>query len=669
MRIAHVLTRFKALPGMEPASDELVKEKFRLLANQIPLCYSVIIVNSVVMSLLVSGKVDLILAFLFPTIAIPVMFARIVAWRRRSKASIAENDVAGMRHALRGTVIAANLMAMILANWSVAIMRALPAQDIAVVSMFTILSMITCAYCLSSYPVAAYSVIGSGTLYIAAAMAMTGVPMLIAMAANIVLVSGMVVYMVGHQHKQLRRVVGSRKCLDDQRRIAQELAQSDPLTGLHNRRALLQALEARREAYPDNPVALIMIDLNGFKPVNDTYGHSAGDQLLKEVSSRLLAAVDETEVVARLGGDEFCVLLRDRPERAEQVADRIRQEIKRPVFVADHQLRLGAAIGLVACEHMPPEPSDLLRQADIALYDSKAKGGVASSSFVPEMEARVMRRTLIEQALANDDELSRITLHFQPIFEMRTGRHVGYEALARWKHDSLGHISPVEFVQCAERNGMARRLTLHLFRKAMAVACNWDEELRLSFNLSGSGLSTAGFENSLPAMMEEVDFSPSRLTLEVTETALMNDTADCWNVLEKLRSLGAEVVLDDFGAGHASIGYLKDLDLDGIKLDGALIGGIAYDARSRRLLGGILQLCRSIGVKVTAEMVETDEQLIALQAFPMDFVQGYLLAKPVDARETGTALGAFREALCGHASVARESSDFAERRAAQGRQT
>lgn len=633
MRTTHALKRWKSILGMKPASDELVKEQVWLLANQLPLCYSVIIVNSCVLAILVSGKVNLVLSFFFPAIAIPTMIFRIITWTRSSKKAVRRNDVPAMRRILRGTIIGANVMAIILAAWAVSIMRALTETDIAIVPLFTILSLITCAYCLSSYPIAAYSVIGTGTLYIAIAMVSTGVPMLIAMAANIVLVSGMVVYIVGHQHRQLRRVVGSRKSLDEQRQLAHDLAHSDPLTGLPNRRALLRAVDAGRTTSPNMPVALIMLDLNGFKPVNDTYGHSAGDHLLKEVAARLLGAVDKDDLVARLGGDEFCVLLRDRSERAQQVVKRIRQEIKRPVTIADHQIRLGAAIGLVVREQMPAEPSDLLRMADIALYDSKMKGGVSNSTFEPEMEARVMRRTLIEQALANDEQLARITLHFQPIFEMRTGRHAGYEALARWEHEALGRISPAEFIECAERNGMVKRLTLHLFRRALSVARHWDEHLKLSFNLSGSGLSTAGFEKDFPAMMKEVAFSPRRLKLEVTETALMNDTAASWKVLEHFQSLGAEIVLDDFGAGHASIGYLKDLEIDGIKLDGSLIENIVHDARSRRLLAGILQLCRSIGVNVTAEMVETQEQFIALQAFPVDYLQGYLLGKPLSGDE------------------------------------
>lgn len=641
MNAARPLTRWKAILGIEPASDELVKEQFRLLASQIPLCYSVIIVNSAVMAILASSKVEFPLAALFPIIAIPVMIGRIITWRRRSKTSIATNDITAMRHALRGTVIAANVMSTVLAIWSVMLMWALPHSEIATVPLFTILSMITCAYCLSSHPVAAYSVIVSGTLYIAVAMAVTGVPMLITMAGNIVLVSGMVLYMVGHQHRQLRRVVGSRKSLDEQRHAAHELAHSDALTGLPNRRALLRALDSRRDHEPNVPVALLMIDLNGFKPVNDTYGHSAGDHLLKEISARLDDVVKDSDFIARLGGDEFCVLLSDFPARAEEIAERIRQAIKRPIIVAGHQLKLGAAIGIVTCDKMPFDPSDLLRRADIALYDSKAKGGVAFSLFEPEMEARVVRRTLIEKALANDEELSKIALHFQPIFDMRTGRMRGYEALARWDHDSLGTVSPIEFIECAERNGMARRLTLHLFEKALTSASTWDDDLRLSFNLSGSGLSTAGFEKSLPEMMKAAGFSPHRLTLEVTETALLNDTASSWKVLENLQSLGVEIVLDDFGAGHASIGYLKDLQIDGIKLDGTLIEGIVNDSRSRRLLGGIIHLCRSIGVTVTAEMVETDEQLAALQAFQVDFAQGYLLGKPVQSDVTKSRLPNF----------------------------
>jgi len=263
------------------------------------------------------------------------------------------------------------------------------------------------------------------------------------------------------------------------------------------------------------------------------------------------------------------------------------------------------------------------------------------------MEARVKRRTLIEHALGDRDQVTAIQLEYQPIFTLRTNRMIGYEALARWDHAELGVVSPGEFIEVAERSGKARQLTLHLFRQAIEQAATWPQHLFVSFNLSGSGLCSAGFEHVLPEILEEHDFAPERLVLEVTETALLADPQAAWEVLHKLQQCGIRIALDDFGAGYASIGYLRDTKLDAVKLDGSLIKDITTDARSRNLLMGVLQLCRSIGVSVTAEQVETQGQLAALQAFPIDNVQGFYLGRPAPAE----ALTAGRMRAAGSASA------------------
>lgn len=375
---------------------------------------------------------------------------------------------------------------------------------------------------------------------------------------------------------------------------------------------------------------LIMIDLNGFKPVNDTFGHSVGDQLLITVSERLLDVVPATGLVSRLGGDEFCMFLPEigSPIEAVVQAEAIIAILNDPLVIEGHLLHLGAAVGVAAEPVASSRPLALLQRADIALYDAKSKGGSAISLFEGHMEARVKRLTVIEHALADQTQVLAIELEYQPIFELRTNRKVGYEALARWEHPRLGRIPPAEFIEVAERSGKARQLTLHLFEQAVSEAVTWPSDLYLSFNLSGSGLCTAGFETSLPAVLDAVGFAPERLVIEVTETALLADPAAAWAVLQKLQARGVRITLDDFGAGHASIGYMRDLQLDGVKLDGSLIQDITTNARGRKLLMGVLQLCRSIGVAVTAEQVETADQLQALQAFPIDTVQGYYLGRP-----------------------------------------
>lgn len=608
----------------------LTIEQFRLVAQQIPVLYSIIVINCLCMAVLASMQVSPQLALAFPGAAVPLMLYRIKSWRTLSRRLLRSDNLAGMRKALKVTTILANLMAVFLAAWSIAILLSVEPDKAAFVPVFTILSMITCAYCLSAYPIAAYSVMLSGSTYIAVAMAWTGDKVLITMALNIGLVSFMVIYMTRHQYGQLRRLVRSSDKLKRQTGQARQLAYQDQLTGLPNRRALIAQLRRSRPVDVDQLSGLIMIDLDGFKPVNDTFGHPTGDRLLVTISQRLQATVADSGFVARLGGDEFCVYLPklERLVEATDLAEKIGTAIKQPLVLEGHWLYLGAAIGVAVSSSAARNPVEMLQYADIALYEAKSEGDNRIRLFEEQMEARVKRRMLIEHALADPKQIAALQIQYQPIFTLRTNQLIGYEALARWHHPELGQIPPSEFIEVAERSGKARMLTLHLFRKAIAEAVGWSDDLFLSFNLSGSGLCTAGFEASLPEITDELGFAPGRLVLEVTETALLADPKAAWGVLQKLQQRGIRIFLDDFGAGHASIGYLRDILLDGVKLDGSLIRDVTTNARSRRLLMGVLQLCRSIGVTVTAEQVETLEQLKALQGFPIDNVQGYFLGRP-----------------------------------------
>lgn len=612
--------------GLTRGSDLLVVEQFSLVAKQIPVLYAVIIVNCSFMALLASAQVAPLLAVAFPAVAVPVMILRIFAWKRLAKRLLSADNFEGMRRALSITTMTANFLAMVLAVWSIIILLRIEPDHAGFIPVFTILSMITCAYCLSAYPLAAYSVMLSGSAYIALALAWTGDGTLVAMALNIGLVAVMVVYMTIHQHGQLRRLVRSRDRLNRQSRHARELAFQDQLTGLPNRRALIARF---RRLHPAGGAGVIMIDLNGFKPVNDTFGHAAGDEILITISRRLSGAVSEAGFVARLGGDEFCMLLPEaRMDETIALAELVRSRIGEPMLLHGHLLHLGVAIGVAAGPVVSGNALGLLQRADLALYDAKALGGSSICQFETKMEARIKRRTLIEHALADQEQLLALQLQYQPIFTLRDNRLVAYEALARWDHPQLGQIQPTEFIDVAERTGKARLLTLHLFRQAILEARMWPSDLYLSFNLSGSGLCAAGFETSLPAIMKELDFPAERLVLEVTETALLTDPIAAWAVLRKLKDCGVRITLDDFGAGHASVGYLRDIQLDGVKLDGSLVRDVTTCARSRNLLMGVLQLCRSIGAVVTAEQVESAEQLAALQAFPIDYVQGYYLGVP-----------------------------------------
>jgi diguanylate cyclase (GGDEF)-like protein len=621
--------------GLQRSSDELALEQFNALARQIPVLYSIIILNSLFMAFSVWGAVGAVTAFSFPSIITPIMAYRFWLWRKR-KASIKLNEIYFIRKALRGNIISAFIIAFMLGTWAVSIMWSAPREYFAYIPLFTILSMITCAYCLLALPAATYAVMITGTLYIVVAMCITGDIMMMGMATNIAMVSGLVIYMVANQFRQFRNIVDSRSKIVEQRAYANRLAHRDQLTDMPNRRAFLDALHCHTEEFGNGPVAVVMIDLNGFKPINDTYGHAAGDKLLVNAGRCLTEVVGGTGIVARLGGDEFAVLF-TKPIGVDWIHDRVRQmlyEMNKPILIDGHEIRLGAAFGVCHLEQIPAVPVELIQHADIALYDAKNSKLSAISFFEGKMEDRVQRRTRIEQALSDSLQMADIDLHFQPIFSLSDSAHIGFEALARWEHPELGTISPTEFVGAAERCGLATKLTIHLFHQALKTASKWPDHIRLSFNLSGSGLGTSNLDSILPDILAQMNFCPSRLSVEVTETALLSNPGIAQLMLGRLRDIGIRIVLDDFGAGYASIGYLQEMQFDGIKLDGSLIRNIVTDVKSRNLLIGVLHLCKSINAEVTAEMVETEQQFALLKSLPIDFVQGYLLGSPVHASDT-----------------------------------
>ncbi|NJM51493.1 MAG: EAL domain-containing protein [Sphingomonadales bacterium] len=635
MAIRQHLERARDALGLQRASDELVREQFRWLARQIPVLYAIMLVNSLFMAFAVLEGAGPLMAFSFPAITAPIMLGRFLLWRKRAN-NFDKSSVADMRKALRGLIIAAIGVSVLLGTWAVIIMWSVPPAYYAFIPLFTILSTITCAYCLMALPAATYAVILTGSFYITLAMGLTGDMMLMGMSANMLLVALLVIYMVANQFAQMSRIVASRSLMLEQRAYANQLAHHDQLTNMPNRRAFMDALNRLHQRRPDRPVAVAMIDMNGFKPINDTYGHAAGDKLLVNAGQCLTAVVGKDGIVARLGGDEFAVLF-PRPFGPHWVKAKVEfmlRELGKPINLGEHEIRLGAAFGIAMKTEMPADPMEMMVHADIALYEAKNSKSSAISVFEGNMEERVRRRTLIEQALSDDVQMAGITLNFQPIFALKTGDHVGFEALARWEHPVLGRIAASDFVAAAERNGLATKLTVHLFREALKTARQWPYNIRLSFNLSGSGLGTSNLDTILPAMLSEMEFAPSRLCVEVTETALLSNPEVAQNVLGKLQAIGVRIALDDFGAGYASIGYLQQMRFDDIKLDGSLISKIVHDARARDLLIGVLHLCKAVNADVTAEMVENVEQLTLLKALPIENVQGYLLGRPVPDHDT-----------------------------------
>jgi diguanylate cyclase (GGDEF)-like protein len=618
---------------LDSADSDFIGEQYRTLSSQVPTMYLLILLNTFFLAVLSARSAGVVVAYMLPGLLSCIFILRAVVWFFRKGSG--ERRLGAMRSALRTAVIIAGVMALALSGWSILLLGRLTLLEQCYVPLFTIFSTVSCAACLSSLPLAAYLIVIVGTVPIAVALIASGNPVLMQMGVNLLVVGPLVIYMVSRQYGQLVRIVAARSETLAEKQKVDKLAYRDQLTDLPNRRAFLDGLHGAYTDSKQGSVAVAMIDLDGFKMINDSFGHSTGDALLCEAARRLAGQSDRNDLIARLGGDEFAVLLNGTagPADARCRLTHIIAAFEQPFAIGDNRFKLSASAGLAFQEREAEDPVQLLNRADIALYEAKKQPSVPIMAFRNAMEDQARRRVMIEQALANPRERAGILLHYQPVFEARSGEIEAFEALARWTHPTLGVIGPDEFVPIAERAGLADKLTAHIFGMALDAAESWPSEIGLSVNISAAELNAPDLAGTLLRIMAQRHFVVRRLSIEVTETALMTDFVKARASLEALQQAGIKILLDDFGAGFASIGYLREIRFDGIKLDGSLIEPLLESEAARELLVGVLQLCRAIKSTVTAEMVETSAQVDLLRSMGLDHLQGYFLAKPMCAQD------------------------------------
>lgn len=408
------------------------------------------------------------------------------------------------------------------------------------------------------------------------------------------------------------------------------LARHDTLTGLPNRLHLDETLASLPKAAE---IAVLCIDLDRFKPINDTYGHAIGDEVLREVARRLREVVRGSDLVARLGGDEFAILQcgADQPRGARSLAGRVIDVLSQPMHIEGLCINLGASVGIAVGTSCSASRA-LLLKADVALYRAKAEERNAMRLYEPEMDAAAEERRRLEIDLRGALSRGEIHLHGQPILDLHRGEIGVVEALVRWRHPERGAISPADFVPIAEQTGLIDTLGEWVLREACAQAARWPEEIRVAVNVSPLQLRRNTFIEQVIGALAAAGLAPHRLELEVTETALMQDARGGFDVLDRLRSLGVRIALDDFGTGYSSLSYLSRFDFDKIKIDRSFIRGIA-EARTQGIVRAVVDLAARGGSIVTAEGIETPEQLEIVSACGCAEAQGFLLSRPIPIAE------------------------------------
>ncbi len=426
--------------------------------------------------------------------------------------------------------------------------------------------------------------------------------------------------------------VTERRAIEDRIR---HLARHDTLTELPNRMTFRERLErVLQQGDAASPCAVLYIDLDRFKPVNDTLGHQVGDLVLQVVAERIRAQLRPDDVEARLGGDEFAVLMGGCTElQAAGLADRLIRAISCPISVKGLQVQVGACVGIAYAPLHGHDPDLLLRNADLALYRAKSAGRGCHRVYEPGMEQVVQQRRDLESDLRAALANQQFSLHYQPIVDTNHNTITGFEALLRWQSPTRGMVAPLDFIPFAEEIGFMSELGHWVLETACREAASWPSPLKISVNLSPKQFRQADLIDHITATLQRTGLSADRLELEITETAMIDDVRSATKILEQLRALGILIAMDDFGTGYSSLSFLRTLPFTRIKIDRSFVQDVESKPEALAIIRAVSLLCESLGVAATAEGVETERQAEILRAEGCPELQGFLISRPCPASE------------------------------------
>ncbi len=618
--------------SVDTGNPALLKAQYRAFARQIPLMYVMLMINA---WLLASTHLHLAprwLTLYLPAAMSLVCLSRCITWWRSDPDRA---NVETARNALRRTNILAWPITGVFICWSLLLFPYGDSHTQSHVAFFMAVTVIGVLLCLMhvrpAMLVTAASVNGIFVVFFIA----SGVPTFTAMAINVALVTTTLVIMLLRQYDDFVLLVRSREQAEVLGAENLRLANLDSLTGLPNRRWFFATLDAEcADAEAEGArFAVGILDLDGFKPVNDLYGHAVGDRLLAQVGERLAALRSAHVHFARLGGDEFALIIRDMAGDEDSIAfgRQVCEELRRPFVLHDTTLQIAASMGMVIYPDLAADAVDLYERADYALYHGKRNHPGSVSLFSTRLRDQIQRDALIEQALRKAELDQELSVHFQPIVDAPRHRTLAFEALARWTHPALGDVPPSRFIPIAERAGLISHLTRSVLRKALAAAKAWPDGIGLSLNLSAHDLGSNEEVLRLVALIGASGVAAHRIDLEITETAVMHDMEQVQWAVRQLRDLGCGVTLDDFGTGFSSLSQLHALPLTRIKIDQRFVSGIHHNPTSLKIVKSLLALSRDMGLACVIEGVETQEELAVLTDLGGNTMQGYLFSPPLPA--------------------------------------
>ncbi|MDF0541703.1 EAL domain-containing protein [Sphingobium sp. H39-3-25] len=608
--------------------------QFRALRRQIPFLYALLTVNACAVSYTHYGIAPDSLTIGACGLLSSICIIRMVTWMVPQRSPVTPKSAIRQ---LRKTTILAGILAIAFVSWSLLLDRYGGAFERGHVALFIAITVIGCIFCLMNLPQAALLVTVAVTIPYMVYYLWSGQPVFIAIAANIALVTAVMIQVLLSSFRGFKIMVESRQELADKQAEAQRLsdenarlAHTDSLTGLPNRRyffSQLEALIAERQETCE-PFAVGVMDLDRFKPVNDTYGHVLGDRLLGEIGDRFYAVSGQDIIIARLGGDEFGVILTQGTGDAVRVGQMLCELISQPFMFDDIRVTIGCSCGMALFPDAGANAHELFDRSDYALYHVKSRRTGGCALFSLEHETRIRSERAIEAALQTADFDAEMDVHFQPIIDTDRMVVTGVEALARWTSPTMGQVAPDQFVSIAERVGLIHMITLCLYEKALRQAETLPGKLGLSFNLSANDIASPDTIDAIVALTRSAEIEPSRITFELTETALMRDFDLAVDALRALRALGAHIALDDFGTGYSSLSYLRQLPLDKIKVDRSFVADLHEPSR-RNIVTAIIGLCETMALECVVEGIENIRQLEQMRDLGCHVAQGFLFSPPL----------------------------------------
>jgi diguanylate cyclase (GGDEF)-like protein len=637
---------------LSPASSlerELDMARLAILVAHLPLLYGILCVNVVATAYSFIGVAPDALVYAAPGYLVVFAIARAIYWRFRQRKAI-EAERAGMM--LRSVHFVAIGLCALFTVWTVALFLYGDYDLRSQLVFMVVITNMMCSFILAQLPRVALALAGISMPGFLLLLLLTGGSGSVVIVANLCLVGLFLAYMVTVSSRDFEGMVAARMRAVELAEENLRLANTDSLTGLPNRREFFERLErAIVEKGDHGGLVMGVIDLDGFKPINDLYGHAIGDCVLRECASRLQAFAAEGTTIARLGGDEFAIFMRGHFDEASvlEFGDEICVALRAPLRFAEVHAGVSASIGFARYPDDAMDGHHLYERADYALYYGKQNHRGGAVLFSSEHESKMLLNARIEQALRKADFESELSIQFQPLLHAESQKIVAFEALARWTSPDLGCVGPDVFIPVAESGELIHVITRTALRKALLAARRWPSDINLSFNISIRDLVSDRALTQVMALIESSGFDPARLDIEVTETALVADFDRAAVAIAQLKGLGVNISLDDFGTGYSSLSYVHRLPLDMIKIDRSFVQEMHVNTVACDIIRSMIGLCANLKLTCVTEGVETLEQFELLRSYGCTYVQGYLFGRPVGDDEVTDVIEKYRRPRDGEA--------------------